>query len=144
MESRRFPVYTIGGDARTRGAQCGELAREQIAVSVESYKRLFRYYSALEWEDVLRRAAMFIPAVDAYDRAIMDEIRGIAEGSGRPVEEIMAINARTELMYGVAAHPPAECTAIVALPSATADGHVLLGQNWDLSLIHISEPTRPY
>lgn len=130
MPRREFPVYAIGGDARTRGAQCGELAQEQIAVSVESYQRLLRYYGGLEWDKALDRAAKFIPAVETYDADIMEEIRGIAAGSGRPVEEIMAINVRTELMYGLS-QSPTECTAIVALPSATADGHVLLGQNWD-------------
>jgi len=130
MPLEEFPVYTIGGDARTRGEQCGELARAEIAVSVESYRRLFQCYACLEWDEVLRRAAMFIPAVEAYDSEIMDEIRGIAEGSGRGVEEIMAINVRTELMYGIS-RPSTECTAIVALPPATADGHVLVGQNWD-------------
>lgn len=130
MPRGEFPVYAIGGDARTRGAQCGELAREHIAVSVQSYRRLFQYYAGQEWGEVLGKAANFVPAVEAYDTEIMEEIRGIAEGSGRSVEEIMAINVRTELMYGVSP-PPTECTAIVALPFATADGHVLVGQNWD-------------
>lgn len=34
-------------------------------------------------------------------------------------------------MFGLKVAPAAECTSFFAGPSATADGHVLLGQNWD-------------
>jgi isopenicillin-N N-acyltransferase-like protein len=53
---------------------------------------------------------------------------GLAEGAGVAVEEIYALNGRTELLYGSA---PCECTSIGVLDSRTATGHTLLAQNWD-------------
>jgi isopenicillin-N N-acyltransferase-like protein len=56
-------------------------------------------------------------------------MRGIAEGACRDLREIVAINARTELMFGVTQR--AECTSIGVSTPATSDGHIRLAQNWD-------------
>jgi isopenicillin-N N-acyltransferase-like protein len=65
---------------------------------------------------------------------------GIGEGAGIAVEEVYALNARTELLYGASVRrvrpvsPDAvggACTAVGVLGPHTADGHLLLGQNWD-------------
>ena len=45
------------------------------------------------------------------------------------MREIVAINARTELMYGVTHHT--ECTSIALREPASADGHIRVAQNWD-------------
>jgi isopenicillin-N N-acyltransferase-like protein len=56
-------------------------------------------------------------------------MRGIAQGADCDLREIVAINARTELMYGITHQP--ECTAVAVSPPASADGHLRLAQNWD-------------
>jgi isopenicillin-N N-acyltransferase-like protein len=44
----------------------------------------------------------------------------------------LAVNVRTEVMFAAVARAAAGgCTAFVALPELTKDGHTLLGQNWD-------------
>jgi isopenicillin-N N-acyltransferase-like protein len=63
-------------------------------------------------------------------------MEGIAEGADLAFEDVLALNLRTEVMFAAVARAPAAaaaggCTAFVALPEATADGHTLLGQNWD-------------
>jgi isopenicillin-N N-acyltransferase-like protein len=96
-------------------------------------------------------------------------MRGIADGAGCHLLEVVALNARTELLAGVPAGPhpayeeaharnraagvPAltECTTIAALPGATAGGATLLAQTWDwigsqrdaCVVLHIHEPDRP-
>ena len=80
-------------------------------------------------------------AIDAFDVELLPEIEGIAEGAGVPAEHVLAINLRTELMYGLDARGRAagnrpgvgECTAIAVAGEASADGHVLVAQNWDWS-----------
>src|SRR3546814_10393509 len=68
-------------------------------------------------------------------------MRGIAEGAGRRFEEIVLLNARTEILK-LAARPdlraklaaiedPDGCTGLVALPGATAAGRLIHAQNWD-------------
>jgi hypothetical protein len=63
--------------------------------------------------------------------AMLAELEGIAEGAALDREDVLAINARSEIMFGRGLTPPPECTVFFADPTATADGHVLLGQNWD-------------
>lgn len=95
-------------------------------------------------------------------------MQGIAQGAGVHFTEILALNARTELLAGnTTRHPNAatalsrnrilgvadysECTTLVALPAATTDGTTLLAQTWDwiglqynaCIILNIREPGRP-
>jgi isopenicillin-N N-acyltransferase-like protein len=77
-----------------------------------------------------------VPVVEAFDPAYLEEMRGIAEGSGQPFAGIMLMNARTEMVAAArqeqeAKQVPDGCTAALALPEASADGVLLHGQNWD-------------
>jgi isopenicillin-N N-acyltransferase-like protein len=92
----------------------------------------------VSWERARALAGEFFPRIEAFDAALADEIRGIAEGAAVALEEVVALNARTELMYGQHEHrpgidPPDDegCTGAIALPEATASGHLIHGQNWD-------------
>jgi isopenicillin-N N-acyltransferase like protein len=69
-------------------------------------------------------------------------MRGIAEGAGLDLADVLAINVRTEVMYAAKARQaplaarkmPAECSAfaVVPAPGAARDSAAaLLGQNWD-------------
>ena len=57
---------------------------------------------------------------------MVEEIRGIAAGSGRELMDIAVLNCAYELL-----HFPNECTAFALQRESTADRHVILGQNWD-------------
>ena len=100
--------------------------------SIEIYGALFEHYAGWDWDTARRCAGAFEAPVGAAHPHLLEEIRGIAEGAGVAFADILALNVRTEIMgSGIARRPPAECTAFAALPEATSDGHVLIGQNWD-------------
>ena len=110
-----------------RGVELGERFRDEIARTVAAYRRLLAAratgpFDVDLWAD---RAWETIGRV-APDHA--DEIAGIAEGSGRPVREIAAINARTELL--VAANPTgvSECSSVISVPPG---GRPFAVQTWD-------------
>ena len=95
-------------------------------------------------------------------------MQGVSDGSGIPFLDIAAINARYEILYyqfgrmameqGAAAAAgassaspdreatPDGCTSFAALPAITANGHLLVGQNWDWipevqgAVLHTTEP----
>ena len=128
----RLPLIEIAGPARERGRQYGEQAREQIERSIAWYSEQFSATASLSWDVVLANARRWEPLVDAYLPDALEEMQGIAEGSGFRYEEILALNGRGELSAG---NPFAEenegCSSYSILPEAAGDGHAYCGQNWD-------------
>ena len=128
-----FPLIEAGGTPLERGRQIGRQAGDRIAVSVGIYERALARGN-LTWPEVQVIAGRYLPRLESYEPRYVEEIRGIAEGAERPVEDIVALNARTELLYDKSLRTdptPDGCTGAIALPDITADGHMLHGQNWD-------------
>ena len=147
-----FPRFTVeSDDPFERGRALGAATGLRIRGSIEVYAETFAHYTGLEWPDVRVRAERFRAPIEAYDREIAREIEGLAAGASVPVEDILAINARSEIMFGLKVTPPPECTSFYVGPAASADGHVLLGQNWDWRtrtaattiLAEVSQGSRP-
>lgn len=121
----------ISGDPHDRGVQLGRQAGDRIRNSIEVYRAAFDHYTGLTWGEVRERALVYQPALEAYDAEMIPELAGTAEGAGLDLEDILAINTRTEIMYGHQQQALPECTAFGARGSATASGDVLMAQNWD-------------
>jgi len=146
MESGLYPHVRVAGGPRERGRQYGEQARGRVRRSVEAYAEVYEDLAGLGWGEVLALAGAYAAAIERFEPRYLEEMRGLAEGSGQELEAILAVNVRTEIMFaakarqaagrrgaedGQPARPPAECTSIAALPSVTDTGHTLLAQNWD-------------
>jgi isopenicillin-N N-acyltransferase-like protein len=123
-----FPLITIEGEPRERGRQYGRQAADRIDTSIGIYMAAWAAGDEAARRAVLARARAFVPVVAERYPELMEEVAGIAEGADRPVEEIVALNARTELLYGDRAADG--CTGAALLPEV-AGGHVVIGQNWD-------------
>jgi len=125
-----FPTYLIDADsAFERGVQHGLAARAQIAVSIHTYRRLFRDFVRVEWSEATALGEQYSSAITAFDPELFEEIRGVAAGSGFEVAEILALNARSEI--GLGARMVDACTAFAAFDRATEDSATILCQNWD-------------
>lgn len=120
------PYIQVEGPAYERGRQYGEQAEARIHKSVEIYTPAFAA-NGLDDARVRELAGRFLTVIRDFDAEAADELRGVADGAGLEVEQIVAINARTELLYW----QDDGCTGVACLPAATADDHVLLAQNWD-------------
>lgn len=135
-ETPAFPLIEAAGAPRAMGRAYGRGAAERIHRSIAIYERGFAD-KGVDWTLARQVAGRFVERIEHRYPQIADEMRGIAEGAEVPFEDIVAINARTELLYGgFGSHPPGDsdpdgCTAAVALPGATANGHLLQAQNWD-------------
>lgn len=137
----QFPAIFVHGTPAERGRRLGEQARRPIRRNIELYADLFRHYAGWDWPRVTEYAAGFRRPIADYEPRYLAEIKGIAAGAGVSVEDILALNVRTEIMFAAVARQaghdgsPArfsrECSAFALLPPATADGHTLIGQNWD-------------
>lgn len=129
-------MVLAAGGPRERGRAYGAQAAERVHRSIEIYERVFSHYAQLPWAEVRRRAAPFVEAIDGYDVQLLPELEGIAEGAGVDAEDVLAVNLRTEVMFGLDARPaqaaakspPRECTAI---GRRLDDGRVWIAQTWD-------------
>lgn len=132
-----FPLIEIAGAPLARGRAYGHLARDRVHVCIRNYRGIFEE-KGVTWKRARELATQFLPRIEAYSAELAEEMRGIAAGADVPVEDIVAINSRTELMYGKHGHVAGEddpdddgCTGAIALPQTTANGHMLHAQNWD-------------
>jgi isopenicillin-N N-acyltransferase-like protein len=128
MNKSEFKRITCSGTAHAIGLAHGREAREQIGVSIATYRDMFRVYAKLEWEQALAEAKKYIPFIEAYDPALLEEIEGVAEGSGYPLLEIVALNARSEI--ALTEKMLDGCTSFALTPEVTG-GKTYVGQNWD-------------
>lgn len=131
-----FPIVEVSGKAYERGRQHGQKASERVARSISTYRDAFAERAGLEWVDVLHRATDFARMIEAFDDGILAEMDGIAAGAGFRLEEIVAINCRTEILFGsrstaVPESVESECTTIAVGPTASASGTTILAKNWD-------------
>ncbi len=81
--TRQTPIIVSEGDAFTRGRHLGRSAADRVARTVAFYMALFEQRAGLDRNRVLAEAERFMPAIDGYAPDLMEEIRGIAAGSGR-------------------------------------------------------------
>jgi isopenicillin-N N-acyltransferase like protein len=137
----------VAGTPYERGRQYGTLARDRVRLSVQAYERVFAHFTGWDWPAVRREAAAFEAPVAAFRPAYLDEMRGLADGAGLDLADVLAINVRTEVMYAAKARqaplasrvPPAECSAFAMVPApGDPGGAAIIGQNWDW-LLHSAQ-----
>jgi isopenicillin-N N-acyltransferase-like protein len=133
-----FPQIEIHGGPRERGRQYGLQAAKRIRRSVELYSGQLGAMS-LSVSEIQALVSEFIPRIEDFDPLYVEEMRGIAEGAGLDLADIVIINARTEILRlgkrKAESKPkdkePDGCTGAVLMPEVTAHGRLLHGQNWD-------------
>jgi isopenicillin-N N-acyltransferase-like protein len=87
---------------------------------------------------VLAAARTWRPIVEDAAPHLLQEMDGIAAGAGVTPGDILALNARGEIVRShdsaftrMAAGEADGCSSFALLPEATGDGHTYCGQNWD-------------
>lgn len=134
MPNSPYPIIRVSGSAYERGRQHGEAARDRVAQSVDIYRTAFATSPGLTWAEVVNRASGFAGVIERAAPEILVEMTGIADGAGFTRDEIVAINCRTEILFGTRTVDTAsahECTTIAVTPAASRDGTTILGKNWD-------------
>ena len=131
-----FPCIEVTGSPRERGLAQGRAVPERVARSVALYRGELakRNVDAATQDRLARR---FVSVIADFDSDYIEEMRGIAEGARVPLEGVVTVNCRTEMMFGFkeAAHVHEKmedgCTGAVALPSVTTSGRLIHAHNWD-------------
>jgi isopenicillin-N N-acyltransferase like protein len=137
MPARHAPPPTIphltltGASPHALGVSHGTQAAPQIQGSLSFYAAFFLEKSGLSWPAVREVAARFEPVVQRALPDLGEEMRGIAEGAGVAFLDVLALNVRTEIAYGLMSDG---CTAFGWLHDGAKNGKMsYLAQNWDWS-----------
>jgi len=138
-----FPLYRFEGDHAGVGRAHGEALGDLVDDSLDVYRELFADLVGLDWPEVLALSAQVQRVIEDFDPDSAREMEGIAAGADVDPLAIVALNARSDILHlaGISADvvaalgaPADECTSLALLPHVTADGHVILVQNWDNKL----------
>lgn len=120
-----LPYVKLSGTPLEIGLGHGTFAKAQIVKAIEVYSTLYKESKNVSWDEARRRAAKYLPLLEKHPD-ILDELRGIAQGSGTDLLDIVALNVRSEItMVDISDG----CTSLAQVESSTGD--VYVGQNWD-------------
>ncbi|KAF2714570.1 peptidase C45 acyl-coenzyme A:6-aminopenicillanic acid acyl-transferas-like protein [Pleomassaria siparia CBS 279.74] len=126
------------------GHQHGTAAKTQIGRCITFYASLFLKNCKQTWPEVLAHASSFEKHALRTWPAYHEEMRGIADGAGKELLEIVALNVRTEINFGLFSDG---CTAL----AWHTEENAWLAQNWDwmnaqkenLIITKITQPGKP-
>ena len=164
-----FPIIHLEGLPYDQGQTHGQALAGRIAMNLRTYFDRFEREGGLNREQVLARVEPYWARVQAETPGYAEGVRGIADGCGAELLEIAALNLRYEILYhqftvkamGAAQNLDSSdstepvlgtgkgladgCTSFAVLPERSANGHLILGQNWDWipevegAIIHVGE-----
>src|SRR5258706_14717072 len=94
-----FTCLEVAGTPRERGLAQGRAVPERVARSVALYRGELakRSVDAATQDRLARR---FVSVIADFDPDYVEEMRGIAEGADVPLEAVVTVNCRTEMMFG--------------------------------------------
>ncbi|KAI1087899.1 AAT-domain-containing protein [Rostrohypoxylon terebratum] len=134
------------------GVAHGKAAKEKIEGSIRFYGQLFQESCSMSWAEVIQEASTYVEPLKEIAPRHLTEIEGIADGADIPFLDILALNVRSEITFGLftdksrglADVPSDGCTSLGWLTESKS----LLGQNWDwrveqrqnLVVCYISQP----
>ena len=128
-----FQMVELKGNAYEIGLQHGKALAGEIRANLTLYFDMVKGLTGTNPEACLQHAGKFQEAIDSNAPELLEEMQGIAQGAGVSMDEILFLNARTELMSmrpnGEASG--GECTAIGLTGERTIGGQPIIAQNWD-------------
>jgi len=138
--------FEVSGDPYERGHSYGETYRQNISRFLEEqYYDLYTLGKTREAskEDMLKFAKRYAPYIEGYSPEIFEEMRGLADGSGKAFEEIVLISMHEEKSIFGEKDLMKHCKVVAATGSATIDGETYIGQTWDAGYQDFWEGDQP-
>ncbi len=129
-----FPELTLKGSPGAMGLAHGRAFAGQIKGNVGFYLRWLKRITGANEKRLLEVARGFTPVLSRYVPHQLEEMKGIARGAGRSLDEILAVNARTDMLVmgrATVRKDQPGCTALALRGRAGGKRILALGQNWD-------------
>ena len=125
-----IPIVDVQGSHHQIGAAIGREMRDRVEGMVINYQRLFTELPdfRLTWAQALLQAHKYLPFIEEFLPQVLEELHGIAEGSGVGFGDLLVCNCFEELTDDMLFE---RCTTVAFAPEHTAEGRVLIGHNED-------------
>ncbi len=126
-----FPVLEVSGSHYDIGHAIGTTFKDRIRKAFDAQAQLMDMTETFISTDRQRYYTQYVEAVQALYPQFMEELQGMADGSGYPFEKFMVMNMFSELVYLMqhsVATPMHGCSTV----SYSHDGKVYLAHNEDL------------
>jgi hypothetical protein len=153
-DGERLPrVLELSGSPYERGRQHGRELRPEIARMVGLWKKDLQKQSKMDPDAFLEKffaETDFLPAIKRWTPELLDEIKGIAEGSGQPYQTMLAYQMVDEIWVYFDKANSHHCSSLGVIRSASHPAYI--AQNMDLEsyrdgsqvVLHIAAgPTTP-
>lgn len=137
-----LPILDLGSDPYERGLVHGRALSKQISGNIDTYLARFAA-GGLNAETARAEGVKWADVMRAQNADYAEEMRGISDGADILLGDIAMLNARYEITFGLFGDEAKAnddsglsteadgCSTFGVLPEASANGHTLLGQNWD-------------
>jgi len=119
-------LVVLNGTYREMGQQYGDLAKEKILATRETWKKLFVDSGKLSYESI--HEVVGGPLYTSATRTRKDFYEGIAKATGLSIEEVVVMDNWVML---VLLGRRAGCSSMVAWGGKTTDGTAYMGRNLD-------------
>lgn len=141
--SASIPVLDLAGSSYEIGLAHGKAMKEKIVELAGSVTAVHQANNALlkvDQESLVALCMKNLGFLEKFSRDLVQEMHGIADGSGISFEEILYLNSFLELEDLRAPGTGATlipdnlwgCTTFNVMPEASADGRAYIGQTYDM------------
>jgi isopenicillin-N N-acyltransferase-like protein len=125
---------TADGSAFERGLSIGQSWRDRIVTILRSNEEATLSQDGLTMHQWLPHAKTLLPVIRDYAPTALEEMQGMAQGSGLPFEDILLLSCAYEKYFNF--HAPEHCTAFAVMNASSRNGDLICGQNNDECLHH--------
>jgi isopenicillin-N N-acyltransferase like protein len=124
-------MVAISGSPRERGRNYGRRFADDIRQFLEK-----EIYDALlpanaKPDQMLRYAGACLKPIRQLSPTIIEEMEGMAEGTGLRLEEFVLLTLHEQLWHRGVLPSEDHCTAAAVAPPTTNDGNTYVAQSWD-------------
>mgnify|MGYP003584008589 CR=1 FL=1 len=134
----QFPFVSVSGTPEARGRAKAQQPPDGVHKSPASYGQTL---DDLGYDPMARSRLIesFAREIENFAPPYLEEMRGTPASADVPFEDIVMVNARTEVIAKARAEkkkaaelePGVGCTGALILPTRSANGRLIHGQNWD-------------
>jgi isopenicillin-N N-acyltransferase-like protein len=126
---KTLPVVEASGKPFAMGRAIGRKCRARALAYRRSIADSIKHSTGVEWPLAVRRARDYLPYAEEFYPDFVEEIRGYAEGTKLPFEEMFALCCH-EMLSPIGMRG---CTDVAVNGDVTDDGSVLAAHNEDWS-----------